>query len=101
MILLEATEKRNILKTPNETLSKEATSGTFSRSLFFWLTSLLFNGYRSLLSLHDLYPLDERLASKSLSEALQVAWDKGESFAILGAPFHLVYPKDIKPIDGM
>ena len=90
MIILEATEKRNILKTPKETLPKEATSGTFSHSLFFWLTYLLYNGYRSLLSLHNLDPLDERLASKSLSKALQIAWDKGESFAILGTLFHLV-----------
>lgn len=78
MVIFEATEKRSILKMPAKYISKETTSGTYSRSVFFWLTSLLFNGYRSLLSLHDLYPLEARLASEPLSSTLETSWNGGE-----------------------
>lgn len=77
MILLESTEKRRILVPQHKGYSKEVTSGTFNRSVFFWLTSLFVNGYRNILRLDDLYPLDPKLASGPLYNKLADAWDKG------------------------
>uniref|UniRef100_L2GAL4 ABC multidrug transporter n=1 Tax=Colletotrichum fructicola (strain Nara gc5) TaxID=1213859 RepID=L2GAL4_COLFN len=76
MILLESTEKRRILVPQHKGYSKEVTSGTFNRSVFFWLTSLFINGYRNILKLEDLYPLDPKLASEPLYKKLADAWDQ-------------------------
>ncbi|KAF4929096.1 ABC transporter atnG [Colletotrichum viniferum] len=76
MILLESTEKRRILVPQHKGYSKEVTSGTFNRSVFFWLTSLFINGYRNILKLEDLYPLDPKLASEPLYKRLADAWDQ-------------------------
>ncbi|CCF44599.1 ABC transporter [Colletotrichum higginsianum] len=87
MILLESTEKRRILVPQHKGYSKEVTSGTFNRSVFFWLTSLFVNGYRNILRLDDLYPLDPKLASGPLYNKLADAWDKVPNKTVPGALF--------------
>ncbi|KAG7047518.1 ABC transporter [Colletotrichum scovillei] len=87
MILLESTEKRRILVPEHKGYSKEVTSGTFSRSVFFWLTSLFINGYRNILQLDDLYPLDPKLASEPLYRKLADAWDQVPDKTVPGALF--------------
>ncbi|WYZ37828.1 hypothetical protein EsH8_II_001334 [Colletotrichum jinshuiense] len=87
MILLESTEKRSILVLQHQGYSKEVTSGTFSRSVFFWLTSLFVNGYRNILRLDDLYPLDPDLASEPLYKKLAGAWEKVPDRTAPGALF--------------
>ncbi|KAI8155534.1 ABC transporter [Colletotrichum sp. SAR 10_70] len=82
MILLESTEKRRILVPQHKGYSKEVTSGTFNRSVFFWLTSLFINGYRNILKLEDLYPLDPKLASEPLYKKLADAWDQARPGAL-------------------
>ncbi|TDZ58384.1 ABC transporter atnG [Colletotrichum trifolii] len=88
MILLESTEKRRILVPHLKGYSKEVTSGTFNRSVFFWLSSLFINGYRNILKLDDLYPLDPKLASQPLYEKLAAAWDKVPDKTVPGALFN-------------
>ncbi|KAK1634372.1 ABC transporter [Colletotrichum phormii] len=85
MILLESTEKRRILVSQHKGYSKEVTSGTFNRSVFFWLTSLFINGYRNILRLDDLYPLDPKLASEPLYRKLADAWDQVPDKTVPGA----------------
>ncbi|KAK1991746.1 P-loop containing nucleoside triphosphate hydrolase protein [Colletotrichum falcatum] len=53
--------KRRILVLRHRGYSKEFTSGTFGRSIFFWMTSLFVNGYRNTLRLDDLCPLVPKL----------------------------------------
>ena len=74
MIVLESAEKRPILTPQFKAYPLEATSGVFSRSVFWWLSSLFLQGYRNVLSLGDLFPLDRGLYSDSLYERLQLAW---------------------------
>lgn len=76
LLLLESTEKRSILLPPYCELSKESTSGSIDRSVFFWLTSLFIGGYQRVLSLGDLYPLDPQLQCHQLQERFNPAWDK-------------------------
>ncbi|KAK1463361.1 ABC transporter [Colletotrichum melonis] len=87
MILLESTEKRRILVPEHKGYSREVTSGTFNRSVFFWLTSLFINGYRNILQLDDLYPLDPKLASEPLYRKLAGAWDQVPDKTVPGALF--------------
>ncbi|KAK2033917.1 ABC transporter [Colletotrichum zoysiae] len=87
MVLLESTEKRRILVPRHKGYSKEVTSGTFNRSVFFWLTSLFVNGYRNILRLDDLYPLDPELASGPVYRKLADVWDKVPDKTVPGALF--------------
>ena len=79
MFVLESVEKRSILLDPFRKLSRETTSSTLSRSVFFWLNPLFARGYKHNLSLEDTYPLDPKLDSEALYHALACEWDKGIS----------------------
>ncbi|CAH0047211.1 unnamed protein product [Clonostachys solani] len=50
--------------------SPEETSSIFSLGLYSWLNSLLWKGYRNVLSLDDLYPLDQAIAAGLPEKAL-------------------------------
>ena len=78
MLTLESTEKRSILEARYKSYPPEATSGTFSRGVFWWLSSLFLTGYRNLLTLEDLFPLQKKLYSQTLQEQFQEAWDRGK-----------------------
>jgi ATP-binding cassette, subfamily C (CFTR/MRP), member 1 len=78
MIVLESSEKRSFLVHPYNKLSRENISGTYSRSIFFWLNSLFLSGYRKVLSIDDLYPLDPALETEKLQLPLQAAWENGK-----------------------
>jgi ATP-binding cassette, subfamily C (CFTR/MRP), member 1 len=82
MLVLEAVEKRRILLATYHDLSPEITSGIFSRGLFWWLNPLLVNGFKRILSVNDLFPINEKLASDRLSEDLQARWNRCEAFRL-------------------
>ncbi|GKZ84939.1 hypothetical protein AnigIFM56816_010499 [Aspergillus niger] len=92
LLLLEATEKRFILKLEYENYPPEALAGIYNRSFFWWLNSLFRRGFSKVLGVDDLFALDKQLESKRLHRILKgvVAKDKenGESsllFACLKA----------------
>lgn len=75
MLILELQSKRGSLKVPWRHLSPESTSGIVNRAVFWWLNSLLFRGFRAILSLNDLYNTDKQLQSKVLGNKLITAWE--------------------------
>ena len=75
ILVLEATEKRSFLPASYKQVSFENTSGLISRSSFWWLKSLLMSGHKTVLSLHDLPIIHEKLNSAHLADRLQAAWD--------------------------
>ena len=74
LIIFEAAEKRNILHLKWKWTSPEATSGLFSRSVFWWLNGLFQIGFRRSLYMEDLLPLDKHLTCGYLYDRLQTAW---------------------------
>ncbi|KAM7206938.1 hypothetical protein V8F33_000037 [Rhypophila sp. PSN 637] len=48
--------------------SPEETSGIFSLGVFFWLNGVFWQGYRKILKIDDLYPLDTALDGARLSD---------------------------------
>tara|TARA_R110002060_G_scaffold55911_3_gene66308 strand:- start:267 stop:959 length:693 start_codon:yes stop_codon:yes gene_type:complete len=74
MLLLETLGKRRILLAAYRGLSPEITSGLFSRGFFWWLNSLLANGFKNVLSTDDIFPINESLSSRKLSDDLQARW---------------------------
>ncbi|KAK7953218.1 multidrug resistance-associated [Apiospora saccharicola] len=74
MTVLESVEKQSLLLEPDHHYSLESTSGVLSRSCFWWLNSLLFAGFRKVLSLEDLPSIHEKVNSARLSQRIQATW---------------------------
>ena len=78
-LLLEATEKRSILKLPYKDFPPEATSGILSKCFFSWQWPLFRKGFSNTLTIDDLFILDKHLRSNYLQDLLHSAWEKGLS----------------------
>jgi len=77
LLVLEAVEKRGILKPGLQDAPPEEIAGIYNRGVFWWLNPLFRRGFRKNLGLDDLYPLDKHLTSTYLQNLLQSAWTKG------------------------
>jgi ATP-binding cassette subfamily C (CFTR/MRP) protein 1 len=77
LLVLETIEKRNILISDDKGLSRESTSGPFSRGFFVWLNSLLISGWATVLTNNDLPTIYEKLSSEKLAVRFGKAWRKG------------------------
>ncbi|OAR00109.1 hypothetical protein LLEC1_04813 [Akanthomyces lecanii] len=76
ILALETVNKRSILLEAYSKLSKEATSGLFSRGLFLWLASLLVQGSKKALTLKDLFGIHEKLDPHKLTQELSEQWNR-------------------------
>ncbi|KAF4450880.1 hypothetical protein F53441_6057 [Fusarium austroafricanum] len=79
LLILETIEKRRILMSREKTLSKESTSGPFSRGFFVWLNSLLISGWATVLTNNDLPTIYEKLSSEKLAVRFRKSWRKATS----------------------
>jgi ATP-binding cassette, subfamily C (CFTR/MRP), member 1 len=88
VIIIEAANKRKILLARYQGLPPEATSGIYSRSVFWWLNGLLHAGFLHILQLEDLHAVDETLRSTNVSLNFHRAWSrtkKSREYALLAA----------------
>lgn len=87
ILLLEAQRKSRWVNWDDKEHSPEETSGIFSLGVFFWLNKLFFDGYKKLLTLDDLYPLDNALKAEALHEKFSRNMDytklKGDKFGLV------------------
>ncbi|KAE8452148.1 hypothetical protein EG329_001615 [Mollisiaceae sp. DMI_Dod_QoI] len=74
ILFFEATSKRHILLDGYQHLPPEATSGPYSRLLFWWINPLLWRGFSSFFEVDDLYAIDDSLASTILGAKFQARW---------------------------
>ena len=74
VLVTEAVEKRGILLEPYRHLPPEATSGVYSRSVFWWLNPLLRLGFGKNLKTDDLFGLDQALSSDSVRSRFRRKW---------------------------
>lgn len=77
LVVLEAIEKRHILKTEFTGYPPEATAGFYNRALFGWLNPLFRTGFSNVLSVEDLFVLDKELSSERLLALFEERWSKG------------------------
>lgn len=75
VLLIEAAEKRKDLISKDKKYGPEETSGMYSRSLFWWLNSLLRRGYGEVLGDKDLFPITQDMLAENVSARFQRAWD--------------------------
>ncbi|KAI1340793.1 ATPase-like protein [Xylariaceae sp. FL0016] len=71
LLLLEAFHKTRWLSVEDEKRSPEERAGLFGLGAFIWLNTLFMTGYRNILKLDDLYPLDQSMATDALSRRLE------------------------------
>ena len=75
ILCLEVKEKRAYLTGEDKLRGPEELSGVLSQGAFYWLNGLIMRGYRRVLSLEDLYPLDEQLSAKTLYGRFSGKWE--------------------------
>lgn len=88
LLVLETVEKRKILISSDKTISKESTSGPFSRGFFVWLNSLLVSGWATVLTNNDLPAIYEKLSSERLAVRFGKAWQRGTLVSMTGTIVH-------------
>ncbi|KAI9041611.1 putative ABC multidrug transporter [Aspergillus affinis] len=79
LLLLEALEKRRLLKEDYRDYPPEATAGFLNRAFFLWLNPLFRQGFFKQLAVEDLFALDKTLGSQRLQNALEVNWNQVEN----------------------
>lgn len=70
ILVLESQHKSRWIRWDAKDHSPEETAGLFGLGAFLWLNRLFLTGYRKVLTIDDLYPLDQSMASKSLQARL-------------------------------
>lgn len=81
VLALEETPKRPLLvPSVGKDIAVETTTGVVSRSVFWWLNSLFFQGFRLLIGLEDLGAIDPKFDSGRLLGMLDREWSKSRWF---------------------
>jgi hypothetical protein len=84
LLVLEAQHKRSLA--PSVSVSREAESGMYVRSLFWWLNSLFLKGFRQDLLLDDLGLLQDEFSSGNLAQQMRDAWEHAVGKSSLQQP---------------
>ncbi len=79
ILVLEALEKRRLLRPEYKAYSPEATSSIYNRSFFWWLNCLFRLGFGRVLDVDHLFPLDKHLEAPYLHKLFQSAWASSKS----------------------
>ncbi|KAJ5292013.1 hypothetical protein N7478_001264 [Penicillium angulare] len=66
LFVLESLQRRSWLKWDWKIHSPEETTGIYGLGSYFWLAPIFAQGYRKILDLSDLYPLDQKVAVETL-----------------------------------
>lgn len=82
LFVLEAVEKRRILKSEYADYPPEATAGFYNRAMFWWLNPLFKAGFNGALRVDDLFTLDKGLSSERLLSRFEEKWTKGNRFRV-------------------
>lgn len=82
LLFLESLNKRRYLKLPYREFSPETLSGIINRSFFWWLNPLFVRGISKILTLDDLFVIDQALLSEPLLQKMQVSWNKSEQMPL-------------------
>lgn len=86
ILVLESQQKSKWIIWNKKEHSPEETSGIFSLGVFFWLNRLFLAGFKKVLSIEDLYPLDNSLDPNILREKFYQNLDyskmKGDRFGL-------------------
>ncbi|KAJ5575262.1 P-loop containing nucleoside triphosphate hydrolase protein [Penicillium hetheringtonii] len=80
ILVLESTEKRNLLKKAFDGSAVETTSGIINRCLLWWVNSLLWKGSKSTLTVESLPLLADDIREASDPQDLTARWEKADKY---------------------
>ncbi|KAK4224267.1 canalicular multispecific organic anion transporter 1 [Podospora fimiseda] len=103
LIILESLSKaRWIINWDTKAHSPEETTGLYGLGAFFWLNTLFLQGYRKILSLDDLFPLDHNMAAEKLhaklGHHLKVSKFRGKKYGLAKALFKALAAQLLLPV---
>jgi ATP-binding cassette, subfamily C (CFTR/MRP), member 1 len=75
LLALEGQQRRSYPTQDYAALSPESTSGIISRSFLWWINLFLYQGFSTLISVDDLFELDDELRSDQVAKRLQQEWE--------------------------
>ena len=76
LVILEELPKKLI--DWEKTSPRETRAGIVSRSIFWWLNRFLLVGFRTIIGVDHIGPIDEEMDSRKLLAKLQAKWEKGK-----------------------
>ncbi|KAM5475676.1 hypothetical protein MauCBS54593_001368 [Microsporum audouinii] len=76
LLVLEAQSKIRELKPPYLLYPPESTASIWVRLAFWWLNPLFFRGFARLLTMQDLFSMDEKLATFTIRDKMHATWDR-------------------------
>ncbi|KHN96132.1 ABC transporter [Metarhizium album ARSEF 1941] len=76
LLLLEVTEKRHLLKPAWKSAGPEEVAGIVNRAFFIWLNGIFIKGFRTLLTVDMLSPLDSEMLEASSPTKLVSSWKR-------------------------
>jgi ATP-binding cassette subfamily C (CFTR/MRP) protein 1 len=89
LILLESQPKSKWVQWDIKEHSPEETSGIFGLAAFIWLNRVFFAGYRKILAIADLLPLDQSMTTEALQlrlmDHIEASSSKGQKFGLAKA----------------
>ena len=89
LLLLESQHKSKWIQLDIKEHSPEEFSGMFGLGAFVWLNQIFLAGYRKVLTLDDLFPLDQSMATEGLQlrllEYMRGSSSKGRKFGLVKA----------------
>ena len=74
LLILEAHDKRAILREPWQDVSLEETTSVLSKAFLWWIVPLLQKGNKQILILDDLFSMHSELSSQSLRDRMLGYW---------------------------
>jgi hypothetical protein len=92
ILVLEALNKRRLLRPEYRAYPPEATSSLYNRSFFWWLNPLFRQGYGHELVVDDLFVLDKHIRASYCYKQFQGSWSSGQCYHPFEVPFLLLFP---------
>jgi len=83
LFVLESLEKKSSFKQPYKELAQETAGNVFNRNLFWWLNPLLKTGYKRIIEVETLPPIDNRLNSSNTQRKLLAKWNASTAYPVL------------------
>lgn len=93
VLILEALEKRRLLRPEYQSCPPEATGSIYNRYFFWWLNPLFRNGFRRVLEIDDLFQLDKKLGASYCHQRFQATWaavTKKSPLSLLSSSFNVL-----------
>lgn len=82
LVVLENQSKRSTLRSPYDKYPPEALSGPINTSLFLWLNSLFRTGWRKMMTVDDLFEVDQHLSSHHLTNRMKLKWNSRGMYVV-------------------